>query len=127
MPKLSGLSTTKTLKTGGGGWFVIYNNIPAVIAAVEAGSRAAVKAKADEILRNAKSKIHRLTGELQDTAYAEVIENGKSATINFPSEHAAPVEYGTYKMSARPYLYPAMLEGQDGFFNSIGADLFNGI
>lgn len=125
MPKLA---TTKSYKTpGGGGWFVVYNRIPQVVAAVEANARTQVKRKAEDVLRDAKSRINRLTGELQDTAFVEVVLAGKSATINFPSEHAAPVEYGTYKMAARPYLYPAMLDQQDDFFTSIGKGGFVGL
>lgn len=101
------------------GFFVVYNIIPEVIAAVEARARSYPKKKADEILVTAKSKIHRLTGELQDTAYTQSIESGKTAEIVFPSDHAAPVEYGTYKMSARPYLNPALMEHEDDFFSGI--------
>jgi len=101
------------------GYFVVFNIIPEVIAAVEARSRSYPKQKADEVLKNARSKIHRVTGELQDTAYTQSVEHGKTAEIVFPSDHAAPVEYGTYKMSARPYLYPAMMEAEDDFFSGI--------
>lgn len=101
------------------GFFVVYNIIPEVIAAVEARSRSFPKKKADDVLKSARGKIHRLTGELQDTAYTQVVENGKTAEIVFPSDHAAPVEYGTWKMSARPYLYPAMMENEDDFFSGI--------
>lgn len=102
-----------------GGWFVVFNDIPVVIAAVEARSRSYPKQKADEILQSAKSKIHRVTGELQDTAYTQSVSAGKTAEIVFPSDHAAPVEYGTYKMSARPYLNPSMMEHEDDFFSGI--------
>ena len=124
---LARLSTVKSQKTRGGGWFVVYNAIPAVIAAVEANSIAAVKRKGDDVLKSAKSRIHRVTGELQDTAYVEVVSRGKEATINFPAEHAAPVEYGTYKMAPRPYLYPSIMEHTDDFFNAVGKGGFVGL
>lgn len=103
----------------GSGFFVIYNHIPYVIATVEARARSYPKKMADQILSDAKGKIHRVTGELQDTAYTESISHGKTAEIVFPSDHAAPVEYGTWKMSARPYLSPAIMENENDFFSGI--------
>ena len=110
----------------GSGWFVIYNHIPMVIAAVEAESRSYPKKMADKVLKDARSKIHRLTGELQDTAFTQSQAAGKIADICFPSDHAAPVEYGTYKMAARPYLYPAMMENENEFFTGIFKGAFHG-
>lgn len=101
------------------GFFVVFNIIPEVIVAVEARARSFPKKKADDVLASARSKIHRLTGELQDTAYTQSIESGKTAEIIFPADHAAPVEYGTYKMAARPYLAPAIMENEDDFFSGI--------
>jgi HK97 gp10 family phage protein len=103
-----------------GGFFIVYNKIPALIAAVEANSRAAVKRKADDIHRDAKSRINRVTGELQDTSFTTSEEAGKSATIQFPAEHAGYVEHGTRHMSPRPYLQPAMDAHADDFFESVG-------
>ena len=121
------LKPLKSQKTSGGGWFVVYNAIPAVIAAVEANAIAATKKKADDVLKSSKQRIHRVTGELQDTAFVRVETRGKEATINFPSEHAAPVEYGTYKMAARPYLYPSIMEHTDDFFAAVGKGGFVGL
>lgn len=101
------------------GFFVVYNIIPEVIVAVEARARSFPKKMADKVLSDAKGKIHRLTGELQDTAYTQSVVNGKTAEIVFPSDHAAPVEYGTYKMAARPYLYPSIMENENEFFSGI--------
>jgi HK97 gp10 family phage protein len=101
------------------GWVVVFNRIPQVVASVEAASRARVKSHADTILADAKRRIHRLTGDLQDTAYTESTESGKSADIVFPSDHAAPVEYGTWKMSPRPFLGPAIAANQDAFFKEV--------
>jgi len=109
------------------GFFIVYNHIPALIVGVEANARAAVKRKGEDVLRSARSRIHRVSGELQDTAYVESVSAGKEALIVFPAAHAAPVEYGTYKMTARPYLYPAIMENQDDFFDSIGKGMFKGL
>jgi HK97 gp10 family phage protein len=38
------------------------------------------------------------------------IEAGKSAEVRVGAPYAAFVEFGTYKMAARPYLYPAFQE-----------------
>ena len=107
-------------RRGAGGFFVVWNRIPELMVAVESNSRAAVKAKADAVLRNAKGRIHRVTGHLQDSAYTEVIEAGHAADIAFPAEYAGYVEYGTYKMSARPFLRPAIEAEKDDFFNRMG-------
>lgn len=103
----------------GMGFFTVFNIIPEVMVAVEARSRSYPKKKADDILKDARRRIHRLTGELQDTAFTQSIQSGKTAEIHFPSDHAAPVEYGTYKMSARPYLTPAIMANWDDYFNNI--------
>lgn len=113
-------------RTGRAGWFVIYNHIPMVIAAVEVEARSFPKKKADEIHSDAKRRIHRVTGELQDTSFTQSIASGHTAEIVFPSDHAAPVEYGTYKMTARPFLAPAIIAHQDDFFNGIFKGAFHG-
>lgn len=108
----------------GTGFFVIYNHIPELMAAVESTSRAGVKRKADAILRDARSRINRDTGELQDTAYTTSEELGKVAEIVFPAQHATSVEFGTWKMSARPYLGPAMEAGANDFFTTLFHEVF---
>lgn len=101
-------------------WIVVYNHIPALIAAVESNTRAAVKRTADSVLRDAKGRIHRQSGQLQDTAFTQSNEGGKSASIEFPAPYAGFVEYGTYKMSPRPFLGPAIAAHEAEFFEACG-------
>lgn len=107
-----------------GGYFVVRNKIPELIASVEATSRSYPKKMADKILQRARGKIHRVTGNLQDTAYTESIAYSKTADIVFPADYATSVEYGTWKMSARPFLNPAIMESEDEYFTGIFAEPF---
>lgn len=106
------------------GLIVVYNRIPALIAFVEVDSRAAVKKHVDRMTRRAKEICPKDTGELEGSIHSVSIEGGKSAEIQVDAQHAAPVEYGTYKMAAQPYLQPAVSEGQDEFFADVGKGMF---
>lgn len=46
------------------------------------------------------------TGELKDSG--KVIQKDDGAEVIYTAEHAAPVEFGTSKMAAQPYLRPAI-------------------
>ena len=46
------------------------------------------------------------TGELRDSG--EVKQSGDDATVTYTADHAMPVEFGTSKMAAQPYLRPAI-------------------
>lgn len=103
----------------GDGYFTVYNKIPELIVSVEAQSRSYPKKMADIILQRAKARIHRVTGNLQDTAYTESLQAGRWAVIIFPADYATSVEYGTWKMSARPFLTPAIEQSETEFFTGI--------
>lgn len=45
------------------------------------------------------------TGELRDSIHVE--EDGDNASVVADAPHAVFVEYGTYKMSAQPFMAPA--------------------
>lgn len=107
-----------------GGFFIVYNRIPAVIAAVEANSIAAVARKADDIVRDAQSRAPVRTGHLRGSIQRIIVKRGKEATIFASAEYAPYVEFGTYKMAARPFLYPAVMSHQNDFFWSIGPGAF---
>lgn len=108
------------------GYFVLHNKIPELIASVEVQARSYPKKMADTVLSRAKARINRVTGELQDTAYTESTVAGHSADIVFPADHATPVEYGTWKMAARPYLTPAIEESENEYFTGIFKPAFEG-
>lgn len=102
-----------------GGFIVVFNRIPEVIARVEATSRSAPKRVADVILRDAQARAPVRTGELRASGESVSIESGKSAEVRFNALYAGFVEYGTYKMSARPYLTPAF----EAHKHELGIDL----
>ena len=109
-----------------GGWIVVFNHIPALIAAVEVNSRAAPKKVADEILADAKARAPVLTGALRASGTTRSIEAGKSAEIEFGAPYAGYVEYGTYKMAAQPFLYPAVQAHEKQFVIEVGKPVFAG-
>lgn len=89
------------------GFIVIFNRIPALIAEIEAVSRAAPKRVADRIVSDARSRAPVQTGYLRSSISSVSVESGKSANVVVGAPYAAYVEYGTYKMAARPFLTPA--------------------
>ena len=102
------------------GTVVVYNAIPALIAIVEAEARAAVKKTADAIVRDARGRAPRATGYLRNSISAKVISEGKESEIMVEAPYAAFVEYGTYKMAARPFLSPAVAAHADEFIDAVG-------
>ena len=53
------------------------------------------------------------TGYLQSTIHAE--QEGDDAVVMVDADYAGFVEFGTYKMAAQPYLYPAVMQSADQF------------
>lgn len=99
---------------------VVYNAIPSLIAHVEAESRSAVKKYADEVVRRARMYAPVDTGYLRSSIQAVSITAGKEAEVVVGAYYGAYVEYGTYKMTARPFLYPAMTEVAPEYFAEVG-------
>ena len=93
----------------GASWIVVFNRIPALIAAVEAKKHSAALHAAEIGAERARSLAPVDTGELRDSIHAVLIGHGE-AEIRVEARHAPYVEFGTYKMAAQPYLSPA-LEG----------------
>ena len=62
------------------------------------------------------------TGELRDSHYVESIDQ-RRADVIVDAEHAAPVEFGTYKMAAQPYLRPAIDMTENEIVNTIGDEI----
>jgi HK97 gp10 family phage protein len=100
----------------GSGFFIVFNRIPEVIAEVEANAIKAVADVSADIERNAQARAPVQTGYLRSSIKAQA--HGKSAEIEAGAEYAAYVEYGTYKMAARPFLSPAVEAAKDEFFNA---------
>lgn len=104
-------------------WTLVYNRIPQLIAAVEANARTGVKKHAEKIASDARSRAPVATGYLRSSIKAESLETGKSAQIVVGAEYGRFVEYGTYKMAARPFLTPALEADKAAFFTDMGKGL----
>jgi HK97 gp10 family phage protein len=105
---------------------VVMNRIPELIASVEANSRSRPKAFADKVLSTARANCPVDTGALKGSGYSESLEGGKSAEVGFTEDYAGFVEYGTYKMSAQPYLGPAFAAHEGEFIHEMGVGMFGG-
>lgn len=104
-----------------GGFIVVFNRIPELIAAVEANSRSAPKRVADRIASRAREYAPVDTGYLRSTIGTESISVGKEAEVFASAEYAAYIEFGTYKMAPQPFLGPAVEDFADEFMLEIAA------
>ena len=75
-----------------------------LIDAVEAGELSMVGAEV--VYDLSQNDVPVDTGELRDSG--EVLQDGDEAIVRYTAEHAAPIEFGTSKMAAQPYLRPAI-------------------
>lgn len=85
---------------------ITHNRLPDIIASFPGAVSAVVKKTAMDIEADAKNECPiGITGNLQASIKADVDEF--SATIAPDTDYAAYVEFGTYKMGAKPYMRPA--------------------
>lgn len=103
------------------GFFVVYNHIPALIAAVEANAQRAPKRVADKIAVSARARVPVDTGYLKSTIESVSVSRAKEAEVRVGAGYAGFVEYGTYKMAAQPFLGPAVDEFKDEFMLDVAA------
>lgn len=106
------------------GFIIVYDRIPELIASVEANARAAVKETADKVVREARTRAPVQTGYLRSSIHAESKTLGKEAEVHVDAPYAPFVEFGTYKMGARPFLYPAVQKYADEFVDRVGKGAF---
>lgn len=104
-------------------WFLVYNRIPQLIAAVEVNARARVVEHAEKIASDARSRAPVLSGFLRSSIQVESVKTGKEAQIVVGADYGKFVEYGTYKMAARPFLTPALVADKQAFFDDMGRGL----
>lgn len=90
------------------GFVVVWSRIPALIAAVEANARMAVKSNADELRDEMKRRAPVATGELRNSIVSSSVTAGKTAEVIVGAEHGIYNEYGTYKMAPQPFFHPAI-------------------
>ncbi len=72
----------------------------------------ALKNNAEEIKRNAKSKAPRDTGFMAENINTSYSGDTK-AEIKSPATYSGYVEFGTRKMSAQPFMRPALEQQRD--------------
>jgi HK97 gp10 family phage protein len=97
---------------------VVFNHIPEIIAYVEEHTPKVVEDSAQAVVNHAKETVPVVTGTLQSSI--GYTASGKSAEIFASAEYAAFVEFGTYKMAAQPYLYPALQAEWPHFIKDVG-------
>lgn len=102
---------------------VDFDYIPAIIASVEAKSRSAPKKVADRIAATARQLVPKDTWQLHDSIQAVSVRTGKEAEVVALTDYAAYVEFGTYRMSAQPYLGPAVEQHAD----ELGAEIMGSL
>ena len=112
--------------------FNIETNIDAVISDLTGSTEQALRAAADELSntaysveKTAKENIKRNktvdTGRLLGSISTDIKQDGSGITAEVGTnvEYANYIEYGTYKMSAKPFLNPAFEEETEGLENRI--------
>jgi HK97 gp10 family phage protein len=102
----------------GGQIVLVWSIIPELIAGVEVEANRKVAETAEKIAQDARGRAPVQTGRLRDSITASAY--GKEAEVFSQVEYAPFVEYGTYKMAAQPFLYPAVEANKDGFFEWSG-------
>ena len=78
----------------------------AIIAALPGNRDQIIRATAQHVLGEARKRAPVVTGALRDNS--EVTDGEGYKNVEFHQEYAAYVELGTHKMTARPYLTPAV-------------------
>ena len=112
--------------------FNIETNIDAVISDLTGSTEQALRAAADELSntaysveKTAKENIKRNrtvdTGRLLGSISTDIKQDGSGVTAEVGTnvEYANYIEYGTYKMGAKPFLNPAFEEETEGLENRI--------
>lgn len=94
---------------------VTFNRFPEIAAAMPEKTRAVVAKVARDIEGYAKSVVPVDTGNLKNNIDVEFADKGLTAIVAPHTEYAAFVEFGTRRMSARPYMTPAAERNRPAF------------
>ncbi len=89
------------------------DNSAAVLRALESATHNGLTEIGKRAVDYARERVPVDTGALRDSIEATVEDD--TLTVGSSKEYALPVETGTYKMAARPYLKPAMAEHSDEY------------
>lgn len=136
--RTSGGAVVRGGRVGTGGISVRILGIPELIAKLTAINRIARiglgqlnHETADNVVKAAQGNIHSITGNLASGVKAEqsgpynwnVTASSRDGNVGEKNtkEYAGYVEYGTSKMSARPYLRPAVQQARPGVIAGLTA------
>lgn len=85
---------------------IIFNRIPTLVGEIKAQGEAHIQKTADNIVKGAQDRAPVRTGALRDSIHKEGSGNDTRVTVGVP--YGVYVEYGTSRMGARPFLWPAL-------------------
>lgn len=89
--------------------FSVQSRVNSVIARTRQACLEAVTATVESAADDARARCPVRTGELRDSIDGEVQSAGSviTAVLGASADHALPVEFGTERMSAQPFIRPA--------------------
>ena len=87
---------------------LVENRIPQLKGKARERARLAVRKAAFDINAHAKAVVPVDTGKLKGSIQMEILDEGDRALVGACAHYAPYVEFGTYKMAAKPYLTPAV-------------------
>lgn len=85
---------------------VVFNRLPQLAADIKSQGEALVQTSADNIVAGAQDRAPVRTGRLRDGIQRE--GSGMEAKVTSEAPYSAYVEYGTSRMSAQPFFWPAL-------------------
>lgn len=88
----------------------LARKLAAIGPALDAAMKREVKVAAVNIQNGARRRVPVKTGRLRNSITHEIAEDGLNAAIGSNAQYAPYVEFGTRRMRARPYLFPAFEE-----------------
>lgn len=103
--------------------YQLIDNSAAVLRALESATHNGLTEIGKSTVAYARERVPVDTGALRDSIEATV--EGDTLTVGSDKSYALPVETGTYKMAARPYLKPAMTEHSEEYERTIRNALEN--
>lgn len=96
-------------------------NITALAEKIQAGLPAALLAGAEAVADAARGMCPVDTGRLQGSISASA--SGEHATVSVGADYGIYVEFGTYKMAARPFLAPALSVATDAVLAAVSGGI----
>lgn len=85
---------------------IVFNRLPQLAAEVKSQGEALVQKSADNIVNGAQDRAPVRTSRLRDGIKRE--GSGMEAKVTSEAPYSTYVEYGTSRMSAQPFFWPAL-------------------